>query len=333
MRAAFSICRLRGARGVAEGDVGGDRVRKKEALLEDEPDVAAQVVDVQLAHVEAVDQQAPGLGDVVEAQDQAHVEDALARTRRTQDGHAFARLHLEVDVAQDRATLLRGGGQGEHGGKAGGRVQLAVLERDVLEADGPLGRRWAAARPSARTLTSIGASRISKTRRAPISDCCTEFTIVATLLTCPENWSSSPAKTTRPAPSATGGRARPEPAARSRGGPCRVDARVRNPTVGREEAHPPEDAGTAGVEHEPCSSCLELLLILLAARGEERGSPPRRPGCSRPGTAPDLLHVGSCSRRTPAGSCGRRRPTMPQRMGVVADRQAMREPRAQARHV
>ena len=43
--------------GVAEGDVGRDRVREEEALLEDGADVAAQVVQVQAAHVDAVDQQ------------------------------------------------------------------------------------------------------------------------------------------------------------------------------------------------------------------------------------------------------------------------------------
>ncbi len=50
-------------------------------------------------------------------------------------------------------------------------------------------------------LTSIGASRISKTRFAPIRDCWTEFTIAATLFTWPANCSRRPAKTTRPAPS------------------------------------------------------------------------------------------------------------------------------------
>jgi hypothetical protein len=42
---------------VPEGDVGRDRVGKEEALLEDRADVAAQVVQVQAADVDPVDQQ------------------------------------------------------------------------------------------------------------------------------------------------------------------------------------------------------------------------------------------------------------------------------------
>ena len=108
---------LRGA-GVAEGDVGRHRVREEEAFLEDGADVAAQVVQVHVPHVDAVDEQPP-LGDVVEARRMRPHEDALARARGAEDGDALARLHLEAYVPQDR-------------------VQLAVLERDVLESDGAL---------------------------------------------------------------------------------------------------------------------------------------------------------------------------------------------------
>ena len=57
IRAARSIC-SRVASRVAEGDVRGDGVAEQKALLKHQPDVAPQVVEVQLAHVDAVDQHA-----------------------------------------------------------------------------------------------------------------------------------------------------------------------------------------------------------------------------------------------------------------------------------
>ena len=88
----------RGGAGMAEGDVGRDGVRKQEALLEHEPDVAAQVVEDEVPHINAVHQQ-PAPRHVVEARDEAH-QHALARARRPEDGHALAGLDVEVEAAQ-----------------------------------------------------------------------------------------------------------------------------------------------------------------------------------------------------------------------------------------
>jgi hypothetical protein len=94
--------------GMAEGDVGRDGVGEEKALLENQADVAAQVVEVELAHVDAVEQHAAG-GRVEEARDQAH-QHALARAGRAEDGHALAGFHVEVDVAHDGLGAVVGEG-------------------------------------------------------------------------------------------------------------------------------------------------------------------------------------------------------------------------------
>ena len=150
IRAAFSIC-AGGRLGVPEGDVGGDRVREQEALLEDEADVAPQVVQVQPAHVDPVDQQPAGR-DVVEPRDQAH-EDALARAGRPEDGDALARLHVEVDVPQHglAAGRTRRGRKGvgrEAAGPGSGRVVEARRRRSAPPLPAGAGApRWAGSSP------------------------------------------------------------------------------------------------------------------------------------------------------------------------------------------
>ncbi len=59
----------------------------------------------ELAHVDAVEQHAPG-GRVVEARDQAH-ERRLAGARRADDRHHLPGPHVEVDAAQHRARRRR----------------------------------------------------------------------------------------------------------------------------------------------------------------------------------------------------------------------------------
>ena len=113
------------------------RARHEVEALEDEPDLAvAQVGEVVLgdvAHVDAVEQVAPG-GRRVEAADDVH-QRALAAARAAHDGHVLAardaqrdagqRAHLDVlaqpvdalDVLQldDRAARAPRGGQRAHG--------------------------------------------------------------------------------------------------------------------------------------------------------------------------------------------------------------------------
>jgi hypothetical protein len=98
---------------LAAGDVLGDAVAKQEALLENEADVAAQVVERQLAQVDAVQPDVTP-SRVVEARDEAE-QRALARAGRAEHRHARSRLQLEAHVAEHRRA---------------GRV----LEADVVEA-------------------------------------------------------------------------------------------------------------------------------------------------------------------------------------------------------
>ncbi len=104
--------RLRRAR-LAEGDVGGDGVRKQETFLEDEADVAPQIVEFDAARIVAVDQD-PALARVVETRDQTQ-QRAFARAGRPEDRHARARVDVEIHPAQDA-------------------VLADVVEVDVLEA-------------------------------------------------------------------------------------------------------------------------------------------------------------------------------------------------------
>ena len=66
--AASSTCCQRRL-GMAEGDVGGDRVAEQERLLKHQADVPPQVVEVEVAQVVAVEQN-PAAGRIVKAAEQ-----------------------------------------------------------------------------------------------------------------------------------------------------------------------------------------------------------------------------------------------------------------------
>jgi hypothetical protein len=80
-------------------------LEKRKLSWKHEPDVAAQVVEVQPARVDAVEQQAAGRR-IEEARDEAH-QDALARTGGAEDRDALAGFHVEVDVVQHRLGPVR----------------------------------------------------------------------------------------------------------------------------------------------------------------------------------------------------------------------------------
>ena len=86
---------------MAERDVLGDRAAKQQALLEHDADVAAKDVQVQRAHVDAVDQHPPARR-IEEARHQPQ-QRALARAGRADDRHAAPGLDREVDAVQRQA--------------------------------------------------------------------------------------------------------------------------------------------------------------------------------------------------------------------------------------
>ena len=85
--------------GMAERDVCRDGRAEQKALLKNEADVAAQLIEIEIAGVHTVDEHAPG-GRIVETRDEAH-QRAFSAARRADDGDALAGLHLEVDVLQN----------------------------------------------------------------------------------------------------------------------------------------------------------------------------------------------------------------------------------------
>ena len=89
---------------VSEGDVFRDGHAEQEALLEDDANVPAQVVQIELSHVCPVHQHLPGLG-VVESRDQAQ-ERRLARPGRTENRDNLPRFGPEGDVLQYRIVGL-----------------------------------------------------------------------------------------------------------------------------------------------------------------------------------------------------------------------------------
>ena len=94
-----SASRMSSALGVraAEGDVLGDRAAEQEALLGDDPEPAAQRVRVELADVDAVDQDPPALR-VVEAGDQLR-QRRLAGAGLADQRDRLAGQDPQVDVA------------------------------------------------------------------------------------------------------------------------------------------------------------------------------------------------------------------------------------------
>ena len=89
--------------------------------------LTAQRVLVQVAHVDAVDGDAPA-GHVVEARDQVD-QARLARAGRAQDGHRLARLGHEVDGLEHRVLVV-----------------AVVAEAHLLEGDAAVRREASAAR-------------------------------------------------------------------------------------------------------------------------------------------------------------------------------------------
>ena len=124
--------------GIGERDVVAHRAGEEERLLEHDPDVAAEVVEPQVAHVDAVDQH-PSAVDVVEPGDEPR-DGRLARCGRTDDRDRFAAPQDQVEAVEHRRSV-------------------AVAERDVLEA-APRRRRPPAA-PSARAGSTISGSACS----------------------------------------------------------------------------------------------------------------------------------------------------------------------------
>ncbi|MMZ60971.1 hypothetical protein D1872_230960 [compost metagenome] len=99
--------------GIAEGDVSVDRVGEQENILRRHADVAAQLVEFQLAYVRTVDQDT-AFGDVVETRDQVD-ERRFARSRRAHDGNGFTRFNCKAHIIQN--------------------LHVIVFEADVIELD------------------------------------------------------------------------------------------------------------------------------------------------------------------------------------------------------
>ena len=81
-------------------DVLLDGAGEQEGLLQDHGDPPAQAVEGHIAHVDPAHQHR-ALVDLVEPVSQRD-DRGLARTRGSDQGHDFARVHLEADVMQDR---------------------------------------------------------------------------------------------------------------------------------------------------------------------------------------------------------------------------------------
>ena len=111
------------ARGVLArvGDVLGDRGAEQERVVVDDRDRAPQRAQVDVAHVGAVDEHAPG-GRVVQPGDELH-ERRLARPRRADQRERRPGLDVERDVVQ----------------RVDGRALVA--QRDVAQLDAPRPRR------------------------------------------------------------------------------------------------------------------------------------------------------------------------------------------------
>ncbi len=92
----------------AIGDVLGHGLAKQKRLLHDDADVAAQALELQVAHVVAVDQHTAA-ADVVETRDKIG-DGRLARSCRPNEGNALARPGVKVDVGQDVQPVAVGEG-------------------------------------------------------------------------------------------------------------------------------------------------------------------------------------------------------------------------------
>ncbi len=88
---------LVGRVGLGERDVGGDGVVEEERVLEHDADGTAQRVQGNVAHVDAVEDDASAV-DVVEPRDQAG-DGRLAAAGRADQRHRLARLHSKVEAS------------------------------------------------------------------------------------------------------------------------------------------------------------------------------------------------------------------------------------------
>ena len=136
----------------AVGDVRPDGAREQERLLGHVADVAAVRVEVDVAQVDAVDED-PAAGGVVEAGDELD-ERRLAGARGADEGHALAGRDVQVDPAQRLGGL---GGVGE-----AHTLQLHVADpRAGLDGVGPAPAStsaWPAARRGGRARRGPGST-------------------------------------------------------------------------------------------------------------------------------------------------------------------------------
>ncbi len=106
--------------GGAQADVRLDRAGKEERILEDDAEHAAQVLDIDFADVDAVEEDLSAL-DVVEAEEQRD-QSGLAGAGVADDGDGLARCYAEGDIAEDPVLF-------------GGLGFVGVAEPDVAEFD------------------------------------------------------------------------------------------------------------------------------------------------------------------------------------------------------
>ena len=126
----------------ADGDVVARAHLVSDEVLEDDADLAVQILDVVLAQVDAVEQDT-ARRRVVQTRDQLH-QRGLALPVLTDEGNALAAGDAEVEVVEDRPRVAR------------------VLERDVLEHEAVANRPRR--RYRVRDLSTASASR-GRTRR------------------------------------------------------------------------------------------------------------------------------------------------------------------------
>ena len=115
----------------AEADVVGDGAGEEEWILQDDAEALAKFVQILLAHVDAVDQNAAAL-DVVEAHHQAG-DGGLARAGVADDGGGLVRLDDEADAAEDPFDV--GEGAEVFVGRVGDAGELRLVEFLIGEPD------------------------------------------------------------------------------------------------------------------------------------------------------------------------------------------------------
>ena len=89
LAAASDLCQRR--LGMAEGDIGGDRVAEQKRLLKHQADVSPQVVEIEIAQVVAVEQDAAARRIVKAAEQRQQRRSCRRRSRRESPPSAPAR--------------------------------------------------------------------------------------------------------------------------------------------------------------------------------------------------------------------------------------------------